>query len=105
MIPQAILLLEDERPAASRLQGIVRKAYPEASLTWYRSASEARTDLSESSRFNLILSDIELLDGPVFPLFRELEPACPIIFCTAYDQHYVEAEIERVQSAVDPPNY
>lgn len=91
MIPQAILLLEDERPAAKRLQGIVRKAYPGATITSYRSATEARADLSEPNRFDLILSDIELLDGPVFPLFREFEPACPIIFCTAYDHYYVEA--------------
>ncbi len=91
MNPGAILILEDERPAATRLLAMVRKRYPEASLTWYRSAAEARPDLSEHRRFDLILSDIELLDGPVFPLFREFEPACPIIFCTAYDHYYVEA--------------
>jgi len=91
MNPEAILMLEDERPAATRLQAMVRKRYPEANLTWYRSAAEARSDLSEHRRFDLILSDIELLDGPVFPLFREFEPSCPIIFCTAYDHYYVEA--------------
>jgi len=91
MIPQAILILEDERPAAKRLQEIVRQVYPNASLTWYRSAVEARSDLLESPPFDLVLSDIELLDGPVFPLFQEAEVDCPIIFCTAYDHYYVEA--------------
>ena len=40
---------------------------------------------------DLILSDIELLDGKVFKLYEQYEIQSPIIFTTAYDQYLLEA--------------
>lgn len=47
--------------------------------------------LRETADLDLIFSDIELLDGKAFQIFQTVRPACPIIFCTAYDHFYVEA--------------
>ena len=40
---------------------------------------------------DLFFSDIELTDGLSFQLFKELDIAVPIIFCTAYNHYSLEA--------------
>jgi two-component system LytT family response regulator len=40
---------------------------------------------------NLILMDIELVDGQSFEIFKEVEVTCPVIFTTAYDEFALQA--------------
>jgi two-component system LytT family response regulator len=40
---------------------------------------------------NLILMDIELVDGQSFDIFREVAITCPVIFTTAYDEYALQA--------------
>ncbi len=87
-----IVIIEDEPLAAEKLRGYLRR-YDERltvvgvlesvrdSLVWFR----------EHPAPDLVFSDIELLDGTVFPLFESGAVACPVIFATAYDRFWMEA--------------
>lgn len=87
-----ILLLEDEKLAA---QNIIRLLYDyfeqELEIKWVQSVQQGLKYLKENEEPNLILSDIELLDGKVFKLYEQHEVKSPIIFTTAYDQYLLEA--------------
>ncbi|GAA4015206.1 LytTR family DNA-binding domain-containing protein [Hymenobacter fastidiosus] len=89
-----ILILEDEEPAARQLlrfvaqAGLTAEAPPvlrsvEKALAWLQANPNPMPDL--------ILSDIELLDGNVFSLYEQFRVTCPIIFTTAYDQFLLPA--------------
>lgn len=87
-----VLIIEDELPAANRLQDLIWQHEQtvqiegpldsnEAVLQWFNSNGEP----------DLIFSDIELLDGPVFYALEQLALSVPIIFTTAYNQYALEA--------------
>lgn len=89
-----ILILEDEEPAARRVEqflddyGWTPAQHPRQVL---RSVAKARQWLAANPMPDLVFSDIELLDGNVFELYRQVTVSCPIIFTTAYDQFLLEA--------------
>jgi DNA-binding LytR/AlgR family response regulator len=87
-----VLILEDERLAAERLQ----KMLAEFSITIevvgiIRSIEKGKIWLKENKLPDLILSDIQLLDGLSFDLFKVHPVNCPIIFTTAFDQYALQA--------------
>jgi DNA-binding LytR/AlgR family response regulator len=86
-----ILILEDEIPAYQKLSGHL-KTFFDVDMTshWARSISEGR-ELLETNSYQLILSDIQLLDGVSFDLFNGVEVGCPIIFCSAHDDYLFQA--------------
>ncbi|MEP2237414.1 MAG: LytTR family DNA-binding domain-containing protein [Maribacter sp.] len=86
-----LLILEDEIPAYQKLLSHL-KTFFDADLTnhWARSIVEGKT-LLEANSYDLILSDIKLLDGISFDLFNEVQVNCPIIFCSAYDNYLFQA--------------
>lgn len=87
-----ILIFEDEIPAYNKLLSYVNTALPEASLLgWGRSVKEAELLLNNNPEIDLIISDIELLDGNSFEVFEKYKVDCPIIFSTAFDQYLFKA--------------
>lgn len=87
-----ILIIEDELPAARHLQDLLQSYGDDmelegpidsnaALLRWFR----------QNEPPDLVFSDIELLDGPVFEALAKLELHMPIIFTTAYDQYTLDA--------------
>lgn len=89
-----ILLIEDEYPAAERLQRLLRQADPAAEvLAVLHSVATARQWLADHPAPDLILSDIQLSDGLSFEIFESLGPALrsPIVFTTAYDEYAIKA--------------
>lgn len=86
------LLLEDEPPAARRLTRLLL----DLDLSWQiaavlESVAEAVTYLQTRPHPDLILSDIQLSDGLSFEVFRHVEPRCPLVFTTAYDEYAIRA--------------
>lgn len=87
-----VVIIEDEPPAAEKLRGYLQR-YDERihvsavlesvreSLVWFR----------EHPAPDLVFSDIELLDGTVFPLYESGLVTCPAIFATAYDRFWMDA--------------
>jgi two-component system, LytTR family, response regulator LytT len=87
-----ILIIEDEEPAAKRLQKMLLEIEPTAVLTDnIVSVSSAIKWFKENELPDLIIADIQLSDGLSFEIFKAVEILCPIIFTTAYDQYAIEA--------------
>jgi two-component system LytT family response regulator len=87
-----ILLLEDEEPAAKRLQKMLKEIEPDAIVPDnIVSVSSAVKWLQQNTLPDLIISDIQLADGSSFDVFKTVKTLCPVIFTTAYDQYAIEA--------------
>ena len=86
------LIIEDEYPAAERLQGLLHKIDPGLSvLDVLESVSAARDWFASHVAPDLIFSDIQLSDGLSFEIYENVQVRCPIIFTTAYDEYAIKA--------------
>lgn len=89
--PRHILILEDEELAAAKMKNELERYYDgQVHLEWIQSVSEGISYLRNNTP-DLILSDIELLDGRAFIIYQHVEIKSPIIFTTAYDQYLLDA--------------
>jgi DNA-binding LytR/AlgR family response regulator len=87
-----IIIIEDEPLAATELVKMISLLDPDTDvITVLGSVSESLNWFRSNPMPDLIFSDIYLSDGTSFDIFRELEDYAPVIFCTAYDQHALEA--------------
>ncbi|UOQ77923.1 LytTR family DNA-binding domain-containing protein [Hymenobacter sp. 5516J-16] len=87
-----VLLLEDEYPAAERLQRLLQQAAPDAQVAAVLdSVTDAVQWLSSNPAPDLILSDIQLADGLSLEIFDQLLVRSPVIFTTAYDAYAIRA--------------
>lgn len=87
-----LLLIEDEEPALDQLRRFALQYAPAATIVGEcQQVSEALEFLRQHPAPDLILSDIELLDGNVFQLFGQVAVSSPVIFVTAYDSFLVQA--------------
>ncbi|MET4108216.1 LytTR family DNA-binding domain-containing protein [Hymenobacter sp. UYP22] len=87
-----VLLLEDEYPAAERLQRLLRQAAPETQvLAVLDSVAGALQWLDTRPAPDLILSDIQLADGLSLEVFDQTVVRSPVIFTTAYDAYAIRA--------------
>ena len=87
-----VLLLEDEPLAARRTRTYLQRyGHGLTEAGWCQSVADAREWLDAHGDPDLILSDIELLDGNVFSLYDQRAVSCPVVFATAYDQFLLRA--------------
>jgi DNA-binding LytR/AlgR family response regulator len=87
-----ILMLEDEEPAAKRLQKLIKESEPEGEvLAVIDSIAQAKIWLQQNPVPDLMLVDIHLADGISLELFQQTEIQCPLIFTTAYDEYALQA--------------
>ena len=87
-----ILIIEDEAPAAVRLQRMLQKLAPEARILGpLESVKEAVEYLNNQTLPDLLMLDIHLADGLSFEIFNQVKVQVPIIFTTAYDQYALRA--------------
>lgn len=86
------LIIEDEEPAAARLQKMLLEIDPEITvLGVIVSIKSAVAWLDKNAMPDLILMDIHLSDGTSFDIFNEVKVTCPVIFITAYDQYALKS--------------
>ena len=87
-----ILILEDERAAAKRLQQLLQEIEPAAkTLAVLETVAESIAWLQNNAAPDLILSDIQLADGISFDVFSAVAINVPVIFTTAYDAYMLKA--------------
>jgi DNA-binding LytR/AlgR family response regulator len=87
-----ILIIEDEYPAAERLQKLVHKVDQNATIIQVIDSVEAANNwLDTHEQPDLILSDIQLSDGLSFQIYENRPMDCPIIFTTSYDEYALKA--------------
>ncbi|MEL6534927.1 MAG: LytTR family DNA-binding domain-containing protein [Bacteroidota bacterium] len=87
-----ILILEDEFPAYLKIIAILGEQLGnDFNHAHARSVKEGISLLHPTNTFDLIFSDIKLLDGTSFEIFDQVATPLPTIFCTAYDEHLLKA--------------
>lgn len=86
-----VLIIEDEAPAARRLQVLLTSLLPEANLLGPCDTAETAIAAIKENQPDLLLCDIELANGLSFRIWEESTVNCPVIFVTAYDQYAVRA--------------
>ncbi|HRH60632.1 MAG TPA: LytTR family DNA-binding domain-containing protein, partial [Chitinophagaceae bacterium] len=87
-----ILIIEDEPLVAVSLINLVKEIEPAAVLHGpLGSVKDAAEWLSKNELPDLILADIQLSDGISLDIFANSNPACPIIFTTAYNEYAIRA--------------
>ncbi len=99
-----ILIIEDEIPAAKRLEKLILECKPEATILDVIDTVEDAVDWFENNdEPDLVISDIQLADGVSFEIYENLELECPIIFATAYDQYAIKAfELNSIDYLLKP---
>jgi DNA-binding LytR/AlgR family response regulator len=85
-----IIIVEDEKPAARRLQRMLTKLNLEAN-TLLHSVSQGISWFRENPEPDLVFLDIQLSDGISFEIFEEVKINSAIIFTTAYDEYALKA--------------
>ena len=87
-----VLIIEDEYPAAERLEKLIRKLDPNIEITAILESVEAALRwFSTGQTVDLIFSDIQLSDGLSFQIFEAFPAHSPIIFTTSYDEYAIKA--------------
>jgi len=102
-----ILIIEDERLAAVRLQNLLKDIDPTMEIAGViDSVEDTIAWLQEFRHPDLIFMDIMLADGQSFEIFEHVEIKVPIIFTTAYDEFAIKAfkvnSIDYLLKPVDP---
>lgn len=99
-----ILILEDEPLAAEKLVGLLKEIDADSRILACLQSVESATDwLQNNPNPDLILSDIQLLDGLCFEVFSQVKVTCPVIFCTAFDQYAIRAfEVHSIDYLLKP---
>jgi len=86
------LIVEDEKVAAVRLSGLIKKYDPTIDITGIvQSVKNAVQWLNTHQAPDLIFMDIQLADGLSFEIFEQTIVKTPVIFTTAYDEYALKA--------------
>ncbi|HJZ41152.1 MAG TPA: LytTR family DNA-binding domain-containing protein [Bacteroidales bacterium] len=102
-----VLIIEDERPAALKLERMLREIDPGIEIAGRLESVEDTTNwwLSNSPP-DLLLMDIQLEDGLCFEIFENVAIRTPVIFITAFDEYALKAfkvnSIDYLLKPVDP---
>lgn len=87
-----ILLIEDEAPAARRLQSLLQECDPGIQVLSVIDSVDASVKwLQGNPHPDLIFMDIQLADGLSFEIFNKAKISAPVIFTTAYDEYSIKA--------------
>lgn len=87
-----VLIIEDEQLVANHLLRMLKNVAPDWTVAGpLASLREARKWFQQYPLPDLILADIQLSDGISLDLFTFMEPACPVIFTTAFDEYAIRA--------------
>ncbi|WP_166922358.1 LytR/AlgR family response regulator transcription factor [Flavobacterium poyangense] len=86
-----VLIIEDEIPARKKLKRFLSQVNETVEIVGEIDTVTSAISFLSTTDVDLILSDIELLDGNAFEIYNQVTISCPIIFTTAYDQFLMDA--------------
>lgn len=87
-----ILIVEDEPLAVKKLKRLLAELNEKIEIIDTIDSNQALFSFLEAEpEIDIIFSDIELTDGPVFNTYSQITPQCPVIFVTAYNQYMMDA--------------
>jgi DNA-binding LytR/AlgR family response regulator len=85
-----IIIIEDEKPSARRLQRMLQNLNLKADVLLH-SVEESINWFQNNTHPDLIFLDIQLSDGLSFEIFEAIDIKSAIIFTTAYDEYALQA--------------
>ena len=85
-----VIIIEDEKPSARRLQRMLNRLDVEAQ-TMLHSVEESLEWFQNNEHPDLIFLDIQLSDGLSFEIFEAVDIKSAVIFTTAYDEYALQA--------------
>lgn len=85
-----VIIIEDEKPSARRLQRMLKSLDVEAE-TMLHSVEESVAWFEKNEHPDLIFLDIQLSDGLSFEIFETVTINSAVIFTTAYDEYALQA--------------
>ena len=85
-----IIIIEDEKPAARRLDRMLQKIGHTAEAMLH-SVEESINWFQNNEHPDLIFLDIQLSDGLSFEIFEAVDIKSAVIFTTAYDEYALQA--------------
>ncbi len=86
------LIIEDEYPAAERLQELIQLVAPESNVVAILGSVAAADEwFARHPMPDLIFSDIQLSDGLVFETLERNNVNTPIVFITSFDHYAIRA--------------
>jgi len=88
-----ILIIEDEPGTARLLKEFITAVDEEYKILAVCDSIEGTVAFltTTTQRIDLLFMDIQLADGSSFDIFRQVTITAPVIFCTAFDAHLLEA--------------
>ncbi|GAB2818388.1 LytR/AlgR family response regulator transcription factor [Ferruginibacter profundus] len=87
-----VVLIEDEKLVSEDLSDILLSLDGDINISQtISSVKEAVSYFKNHDSPQLIFSDIQLGDGYSFEIFKELQTTTPVIYCTAFNQHALQA--------------
>ena len=100
------LIIEDELPAARRLERMLVEADPHIQImATLESVSSTVKWLRSNPPPDLIMLDIQLADGLSFEIFKKASIDSFVIFTTAYDEYAIKAfELNSIDYLLKPIN-
>jgi DNA-binding LytR/AlgR family response regulator len=85
-----VIIIEDEKPSARRLQRMLKTLDFEAEIMLH-SVEESIEWFQNNEHPDLIFLDIQLSDGLSFEIFEAIDINSAVIFTTAYDEYALQA--------------
>jgi DNA-binding LytR/AlgR family response regulator len=98
------LIIEDEQPAALRLEKLLKGLDPEIEVIAFLDTIETAVRwFKNNSNPDLIMLDIQLGDGVSFDIFSKIKVESYVIFTTAYDEYAIRAfELNSIDYLLKP---
>jgi DNA-binding LytR/AlgR family response regulator len=87
-----VIIIEDETPAAKRLEKLLVNYNADIEILQKLDSVETSVQyLKNSKNVDVIFMDIQLADGLSFDIFEKVNITTPVIFTTAFDQYTLKA--------------
>ena len=87
-----VLIIEDEDLAVAKLKRSLLSIKRDIEVVGITDSVESSVDwLKNNPAPDIILADIELVDGQSFEIFNRIEVTSTVIFTTSYDEHALKA--------------
>jgi len=98
------IIIEDEKPAALRLEKLLRNLDEDIVIEAIIDTVESAVSwLSNNAKPDLIMLDIQLGDGISFDIFRKVKVESYVIFTTAFDEYAIKAfELNSIDYLLKP---
>jgi DNA-binding LytR/AlgR family response regulator len=103
-----ILIIEDELPAAEKLELLLKKYDSQIEIVKHITTVEKSVAYLKENQKNidLIFLDIQLTDGLSFDIFKSIQVETPIIFTTAFHEYAIDAfKLNSIDYLLKPLSY